>query len=141
MFTMNLVQRHSLRSPAEPSRRLNIPPRMGRQIEVRRRVKPSSCRRLKYKCTFYLISFVAIFFLLTTCFFSLIDVIVWNCNGVGSRSFLRTATARDMLNTHKPSILGLLETRCSGEHANSICTWLGFDCWLRVEVVGFSGRI
>lgn len=48
---------------------------------------------------------------------------------------------KDLLSVHKPKILGLLEPRVSGEHADTICKKIKFENWVRVEAVGFSGGI
>ena len=50
-------------------------------------------------------------------------------------------TTKDIIRIHKPTILGLLETRVSGEKADTVCRKLGFDYWVRVEALGFSGGI
>ena len=41
----------------------------------------------------------------------------------------------------KPEILGLVETRCRGDHADKICNSLGYEFWVRVEALGLSGGI
>lgn len=64
---------------------------------------------------------------------------VWICQGVASREVLRFLL--DMIKMHKPQVLGLLETKVSGAKADSICNKLGFDDWVRVEALGFSGGI
>ncbi|XP_075498049.1 uncharacterized protein LOC142536533 [Primulina tabacum] len=54
------------------------------------------------------------------------------------------ATNRVIKNMRKrlnPTILGLLEPRVSGSHADEICKKMGFENWLRVEATGFSGGI
>lgn len=58
---------------------------------------------------------------------------------MASREVLRFL--KDMIKIHKPDILGLLETRVSGTKADDICNKLGFDDWVRVEALGFSGGI
>ena len=40
-----------------------------------------------------------------------------------------------------PTLLGLLETKCSGERADVVCHRLGFDSWVRVEALGYSEGI
>ncbi|XP_019180199.1 PREDICTED: uncharacterized protein LOC109175391 [Ipomoea nil] len=67
------------------------------------------------------------------------NVLVWNCQGAASRTFRRTL--KFFLHEYKPSILCLLEPKVSGDQANDICFDLGFDQWLRVEALGFSGGI
>ncbi|XP_031095076.1 uncharacterized protein LOC115999360 [Ipomoea triloba] len=42
---------------------------------------------------------------------------------------------------HNPAIVCLLEPKVSGDQANSICSSFGFEEWIRVEAVGFSGGI
>ena len=66
-------------------------------------------------------------------------IIVWNCNGAASKSFLRTL--KELLNRLKSGILGLVETKCIGDHTNTIYNPLGFEYWTCVEALGFSGGI
>ncbi|XP_031110827.1 uncharacterized protein LOC116014988 [Ipomoea triloba] len=40
-----------------------------------------------------------------------------------------------------PNLVCLLEPKVSGDQANRICIGFGFEDWLRVEAVGFSGGI
>ena len=75
--------------------------------------------------------------MLSSCF--IMNILVWNCNGAASRSFLQTL--RDLMFSFKPSVLGLVETKCSGVHANRACSRVRFDNWLRVEVLRYSGGI
>ncbi|XP_031095036.1 uncharacterized protein LOC115999320 [Ipomoea triloba] len=42
---------------------------------------------------------------------------------------------------HKPTIVCLLEPKVSEDQANRICSSFGFEEWIRVEAVGFSGGI
>ncbi|XP_019162021.1 PREDICTED: uncharacterized protein LOC109158590 [Ipomoea nil] len=65
--------------------------------------------------------------------------IIWNCQGAGGREFHRVL--RLLIETHRPSLVGLVEPKVSGSQANAICTKFGFDEWVRVEAVGFSGGI
>ena len=58
---------------------------------------------------------------------------------MGSRAF--SCTLKYMLRLHKPEILGLMETKISGEQAYRFCNSLRFDYWIIVEIVGFSGGI
>ncbi|XP_031099806.1 uncharacterized protein LOC116004005 [Ipomoea triloba] len=67
------------------------------------------------------------------------NCLFWNCQGAGGREFHRVLN--NLIQTHKPSILGLVEPKVSGSHANSICMKLGYSDWIRVEAVGFSGGI
>lgn len=83
--------------------------------------------------------------LLLSCFlvplFSVVPMsfIIWNCQGAGSKEFVRTA--RMFIKSHNPLIMGLLETKISGERANAICKKLNFNKWVRIEAIGFSGGI
>lgn len=63
----------------------------------------------------------------------------WNCQGAASREVLRFLL--DMVNVHKPQVLGLLEMKISGFKADDVCKKLGFDDWVRVEALRFSGGI
>ncbi|XP_019157960.1 PREDICTED: uncharacterized protein LOC109154682 [Ipomoea nil] len=65
--------------------------------------------------------------------------IVWNCQGAASGSFKRTL--RQFCRDFNPSLICLLEPKVSGNQANKICNSFGFDEWIRVEAVGFSGGI
>lgn len=65
--------------------------------------------------------------------------IVWKSKGVTSNSFRHNL--KNYIRLHNPSIVCLLEPRVSGNQANKICSSIGFDEWIRVEVVGFSGGI
>ena len=69
----------------------------------------------------------------------LMKLMVWNCQGAASREFVRVL--KDLLKHHKLDILGLLEPKVSGSHADEVCQKLGFKEWIRVEAVGFSGGI
>lgn len=70
--------------------------------------------------------------------FSMI-IMTWNCQGDGSKEFLRAAHL--LINTHKLDILVLLETKVSGARANEIYKKLRFDSWFRIESIGYSGGI
>ena len=64
---------------------------------------------------------------------------VWNYQGTVSREFRRTLS--ELIKFHNPEIVGLLETKNSREPANNFCMQLGFENWVRVEAVGYSGGI
>lgn len=66
-------------------------------------------------------------------------IIIWNCQGAKPKEFLQAA--KNLIKTHRPMIFGLLETKMSGDGTDKICNNLGFDNWVRIEVVGFSGAI
>ena len=67
------------------------------------------------------------------------NLLIWNSNRTTSKEF--SCTIKELLRIHKPVILGLLETKVSGFKADTICNKLGFEHWLRVEALGFSGGI
>ncbi|XP_031116716.1 uncharacterized protein LOC116020380 [Ipomoea triloba] len=67
------------------------------------------------------------------------NCLIWNCQGAASRSFSRTL--KQFVRDYNPLILGLLEPRVSGSQADKICSKIGFDEWMRIEAVGFSGGI
>lgn len=69
----------------------------------------------------------------------LMFLFIWNCQGAGSRDFLRAA--HFYITTHNPMIMALLETKLSGARANEVCKKLKFSNWIRVEAVGYSGGI
>lgn len=72
------------------------------------------------------------------CLFLMI-CLIWNCQGAASREVLHTL--KDMIKVHRPAILGILEPKISGVKADDVCNKLGFDDWVRVEALGFSGGI
>ncbi|XP_031116601.1 uncharacterized protein LOC116020257 [Ipomoea triloba] len=66
-------------------------------------------------------------------------VITWNYQGAASKNFLRAA--KMLLKKHHPDIFCLMETKTSGDNADTVCCKLGFENWARVEALGFSGGI
>lgn len=67
------------------------------------------------------------------------NLLIYNFQGTASKEFNRVL--KDMIKRVNPTILGLLEPRISGDHADRVCNKLGYSNWLRVEAVGFSGGI
>lgn len=65
--------------------------------------------------------------------------LTWNCQGIASRETIRYL--KEVVRIQKPHILGILEPKISGCKADEVCNRLGFDDWVRVEAVGFSGGI
>ncbi|XP_031095145.1 uncharacterized protein LOC115999435 [Ipomoea triloba] len=51
------------------------------------------------------------------------------------------ATLKQYCRDYSPDLVCLLESKVSGDHANRISTSFGFEEWIRVEAVGFSGGI
>lgn len=76
---------------------------------------------------------------LFACLFVLMISLVWNCQGVGSRAFIRTALF--FIKTYKPDIMALVETNILGERATETCKKIKFDNWFRIEVIRFSRGI
>ncbi|KAF2316210.1 hypothetical protein GH714_041551 [Hevea brasiliensis] len=64
-------------------------------------------------------------------------VAVWNIHGIGSRCSLHLL--KDYKCKFKPLILVLVEPKISRNIADDISYDLGFDCWVHMESVGFSG--
>lgn len=71
--------------------------------------------------------------------FTMINIIAWNCQGAASKTFLRAA--KWIISSERPTIFALFETKISGDKATEVCGKLGFDHWIRVEAIGFSGGI
>ena len=64
---------------------------------------------------------------------------VWNVQGAGSREFVNVL--REIIRTHKPLVLALVETHMGGDHAQKIADILGYRGHSRVDAQGFSGGI
>ncbi|XP_031110533.1 uncharacterized protein LOC116014727 [Ipomoea triloba] len=62
-----------------------------------------------------------------------------NCQGAASKEFRRALLL--LMNKVKADVVGLMESRISGNVADKVCKSFGFDNWVRVEAVGFSGGI
>lgn len=67
------------------------------------------------------------------------NVVSWNCRGLGNSHAVRVL--RDVIKSHKPDILFLMETLSNKEKINVMCDKLGFDNHLAVECVGRSGGV
>lgn len=67
------------------------------------------------------------------------NIISWNTRGVGSADFRRAF--RDLCASYNPDLLILTETRLSGVRATNIISFLGFERYLKVDSIGFSGGI
>ncbi|RYR45291.1 hypothetical protein Ahy_A07g031128 [Arachis hypogaea] len=66
-------------------------------------------------------------------------ILSWNYRGAASSAFCRTL--KEFVGMHKPNVVILLETRCSGETAERTIRNCGFDHWHIKEAVGYSGGI
>lgn len=66
-------------------------------------------------------------------------ILTWNCRGAAKASF--PMVARDIIRSRHPTVLAILETRVSGEHAKAIADPLGYSSFIGADSVGFSGGI
>ncbi|KAG8634680.1 hypothetical protein MANES_17G070550v8 [Manihot esculenta] len=66
-------------------------------------------------------------------------IITWNCHGAASSTFRNAFQEYKRL--YHPNIFCLVEPHISGEAADEVCGLLGYENWIRVEAVGFSGGI
>ncbi|WCJ44055.1 RNA binding RNA-directed DNA polymerase [Euphorbia peplus] len=66
-------------------------------------------------------------------------IFVWNSQGSVNGRFARTVSL--FLKNHKPAIVILVETKCSGLTADKVMSKIGLDASIRVEAKGFSGGI
>ncbi|CAM8913033.1 unnamed protein product [Rhodiola kirilowii] len=67
------------------------------------------------------------------------SIISWNCRGVGGPRAVRSIF--DVVKTHRPSILGLIETKKSDADWNFLRCKLGFSGCLPVASQGRSGGL
>ncbi|XP_074356304.1 uncharacterized protein LOC141696006 [Apium graveolens] len=67
------------------------------------------------------------------------NAISWNCIGLGNPRTVRALW--DMVKSHKPNILFLMETLSYKERIKHLCGKMGFDNHWTVECVGRSGGI
>ncbi|KAF7824236.1 hypothetical protein G2W53_022380 [Senna tora] len=67
------------------------------------------------------------------------SILAWNVRGVGGANFRRIF--RDMVNLHNPTAIILTETHLSGARAEAVITTLGFESFVRVHSMGFTGGI
>ncbi|KAF7824209.1 uncharacterized protein G2W53_022353 [Senna tora] len=67
------------------------------------------------------------------------NILAWNVQGVGSTDFRRIF--RDMVNLHNPTDIILTETHLSGARAEAVIPTLGFESFVRVHSMGFTGGI
>ncbi|KAL7228229.1 hypothetical protein ACSBR2_007021 [Camellia fascicularis] len=65
------------------------------------------------------------------------DMIFWNCRGAGNNTFKRNL--KELLRTHKPEILILMETKVELNSMGMFFNRLGFMASAHVDLVGRSG--
>ncbi|KAL2898046.1 putative RNA-directed DNA polymerase from transposon X-element [Bienertia sinuspersici] len=71
--------------------------------------------------------------------YSPVSCMVWNVQGTGDRAFL--AVLKEIIRTHQPNVLALVETHMGGDHAVRMASILGYNGHVRVDAQGFSGGI
>ncbi|KAL8168195.1 hypothetical protein V2J09_009694 [Rumex salicifolius] len=67
------------------------------------------------------------------------NILFWNSRGAGGAAFL--STIRELIRSHDPSVVALVETHVSSGRADLVCRSIGFDGVLRVDADGFAGGI
>lgn len=71
--------------------------------------------------------------------FKPMNIISWNVRSAAGADFRRIF--REMIDSYKPDLVILSETRLSGQRAESIISTLGFNNHLKVDAMGFTGGI
>ncbi|XP_058746996.1 uncharacterized protein LOC131619982 [Vicia villosa] len=66
-------------------------------------------------------------------------IVTWNCRGAASKDFFRFS--KYYTDIYKPEILVIMETRCNPKKLHGALKKLGFQYFLHVDNVGFSGGI
>ncbi|OMO88421.1 Endonuclease/exonuclease/phosphatase [Corchorus capsularis] len=66
-------------------------------------------------------------------------ILLWNVRGAGSGEFLRII--KDLIRQHRPSIVGIMETRIGQEKAEKVVKKIGMPRCHIVEGLGFAGGI
>lgn len=66
------------------------------------------------------------------------NIISWNVRGAARTDFKRTF--REMVNSYKPDMVILTETRLSGDRANIVLSNLGFDNYLMVDAMQWCSQ-
>ena len=69
----------------------------------------------------------------------IMNMLIWNCWGALNPSF--HSIICDLVQSHRPTIMILTETKVSGSRANDIFDKLPFDEAFHVNKFGFSGGI
>ena len=67
------------------------------------------------------------------------NVIVWNCRGALKSNFQRHV--RELVRTHNPTILVVMETWVGGGRAKEIIDCLPFDGDILAETIGYAGGV
>ncbi|OMO65780.1 reverse transcriptase [Corchorus capsularis] len=66
-------------------------------------------------------------------------ILLWNVRGAGNNDFLRNI--RELIRSHRPSLVGIMETRVSNERADDIIRRVGYQNSTRVDGLGFADGI
>ena len=69
----------------------------------------------------------------------LMNSIIWNCRGASKPSFQKHV--RELVLSHNPAILVVMETQVGGNRAREITKRLPFDGAINSDVVGYVGGI
>ena len=66
-------------------------------------------------------------------------IITWNVRGVANPNFC--LNAQDLVNTHHPDIMVILEQKIGGSHAKYVANQMGLSRNFQVDPQGFFGGI
>lgn len=69
----------------------------------------------------------------------IMNILSGNVRGAGGANFGRVF--RELISTHNPDIVILIETEVSGYRANNIIATLGFERYFKVDAMAFTGGI
>lgn len=69
----------------------------------------------------------------------MVKLLSWNCHRAARKSFVRQA--RDLISSHSPTILIIVEPRISGRKAERVVAKLGFDSWVCSDSEGYAGGV
>lgn len=69
----------------------------------------------------------------------MVNILFWNTRGTLNAGFRRTIM--DLIKNHRPDILVLLETKISGNKADSVINSLGYANHMKSDAIGFRGGI
>ena len=69
----------------------------------------------------------------------IMNIIAWNCKGASKPYFLNHV--RELVNTHDPAIMIIMETHIGGARARDIIDKLPFDGAIHTDTLGFAGGL
>ena len=70
---------------------------------------------------------------------SIMKIITWNVRGAANPNF--RLNVQDLVNTHHPNIMVILEPKIGGSHVENVANQVGLSCNFWVDPQGFSGGI